>query len=72
MPVESIGNPPPEAEQLKSALEQLLPDILASFNQVLHEQYKLQGIRVSHFAVVPDTSTAQRVTCDQTGCAIES
>jgi hypothetical protein len=38
MAVETVGSPPPEADQIKTVLEQQLPNIIASFNQVLREQ----------------------------------
>ncbi|MEO1299728.1 MAG: hypothetical protein AAFW75_28940 [Cyanobacteria bacterium J06636_16] len=69
MPVQTVGNPPPEADQIRGVLEKQLPDILASFNQVLREQYGLLGVRVGGFTVVPESETAA-VTCDQETCSI--
>lgn len=69
MPVQTIGNPPPEADQIRVVLEKQLPDILASFNQVLLEQYGLSGVRVGGFTVVPE-SEAATVTCDQEACSV--
>lgn len=69
MAVETIGNPTPEADQLRVALETQLPNIIASFNQVLREQYGLTGISVARFTVIPDTTT-DSVSCDEDGCSI--
>lgn len=71
MPVETVGNPPPEADQLRSALEQQLPKIIASFNQILHEQYGFSGISVGGFTVVPEGAMPATVTCDQESCSLE-
>jgi cephalosporin-C deacetylase-like acetyl esterase len=51
-------------------LEQQLPDIIASFNQVLREQYGMTGISVGGFTVVPEAAVAGKVTCDQDHCEI--
>ncbi len=69
MPVQAVGNPPPEANQIRALLEEQLPDILASFNHVLREQYGLSGVRVGGFTVVPESETSA-VTCDQETCSI--
>ncbi|NJL49411.1 MAG: hypothetical protein HC929_20655 [Leptolyngbyaceae cyanobacterium SM2_5_2] len=70
MSVEAVGSPPPEVDQIRSVLEQQLPDIIASFNQVLREQYGMTGISVGGFTVVPETAVAGKVTCDQDHCEI--
>ncbi len=70
MAVETVGNPPPEADQIRSVLENQLPEIIASFNQVLREQYGISGISVGGFTVVPAGATAQSVTCDQDSCSV--
>jgi len=69
MPVETVGSPPPEADQIRSVLQQQLPDIIASFNQVLREQYGIAGVSVGGFTVVPE-SAAAAVTCDRDGCSV--
>lgn len=71
MPVETVGNPPPEADQLRSTLEKQLPDIIASFNQVLREQYGFSGIGVGGFTIVPEGAIPATVTCDQESCSVE-
>ncbi|HIK46283.1 MAG TPA: hypothetical protein IGR64_15590 [Leptolyngbyaceae cyanobacterium M65_K2018_010] len=70
MSVETVGSPSPEADRIRSVLEQQLPDIIASFNQVLREQYGLTGISVGGFTVVPESALATRVTCNQETCTI--
>jgi S-formylglutathione hydrolase FrmB len=70
MAVETVGSPTPEADQIRTVLEQQLPDIIASFNQVLREQYGISGISVGGFTVVPESALAAKVTCDQDSCSI--
>ena len=70
MAVETVGSPPPEADQIKTVLEQQLPNIIASFNQVLREQYGITGVSVGGFSVVPESAVAGTVVCDQEGCSI--
>ena len=70
MSVETVGNPPPEADRVRSVLEQQLPQIIASFNQVLKEQYGIAGVSVGGFTVVPESAVSATVTCDQDGCAV--
>lgn len=69
MPIETVGNPPPETDQIRVVLENQLPEIIASFNQVLREQYGLSGISVGGFTVVPESAAAV-VTCDQESCSV--
>jgi S-formylglutathione hydrolase FrmB len=71
MTVETVGNPPPEADQIRSVLENQLPDIIASFNQVLKDRYGISGISVGGFTVVPEGAAAKTVTCDQDSCSVE-
>jgi cephalosporin-C deacetylase-like acetyl esterase len=71
MPIETVGSPPPEADQVRSVLEQQLPEIIASFNQVLREQYGVVGVSVGGFTVVPESALSSKVTCDQDGCSID-
>ena len=70
MPVETVGSPPPEADQVRSVLEQQLPEIIASFNQVLREQYGVEGGSVGGITVVPESAVASKVICDQDSCSI--
>ena len=70
MAVETVGSPPPEANQIKTVLEQQLPNIIASFNQVLREQYGITGVSVGGFSVVPESTVAGTVVCDQDRCSI--
>jgi S-formylglutathione hydrolase FrmB len=70
MSVETVGSPPPEANQIREVLQQQLPEIIASFNQVLRDQYGISGVSVGGFTVVPE-SAAANVTCDRDGCSID-
>lgn len=70
MSVETVGSPPPEADQVRSVLEQQLPEIIASFNRVLRDQYGITGISVGGFTVVPESAVSAKVTCDQDGCSV--
>ncbi|MEM6502197.1 MAG: hypothetical protein AAF685_10205 [Cyanobacteria bacterium P01_C01_bin.89] len=71
MPVNTVGNPPPEADQLRKDVEAKLPEIIAQFNQVLQEQFGFEGIRVGGFTVVPEEVVAnQNISCDEEGCSI--
>jgi S-formylglutathione hydrolase FrmB len=70
MSVETVGSPPPEVDQVRSVLQERLPDIIASFNQVLRDQYGIAGISVGGFTVVPESALSTTVTCDQDGCSI--
>ena len=70
MSVETVGSPTPEADRVRSVLEQQLPDIIASFNQVLREKYNISGVSVGGFTVVPESAVSSTVTCDQDGCAV--
>ena len=70
MSVEAVGSPPPEADQVRAVLEQQLPQIIASFNQVLRDQYGVVGVSVGGFTVVPSASEAVGITCDQDGCSM--
>ncbi|PSN19042.1 hypothetical protein C7271_09340 [filamentous cyanobacterium CCP5] len=69
MSVEAVGNVPPEADRIRSTIENQLPAIIASFNQVLRDQYHLEGISVGGFTVVPESAAAS-VTCDQESCTV--
>ncbi|MGF1515146.1 MAG: hypothetical protein ACFB5Z_15820 [Elainellaceae cyanobacterium] len=71
MSVKAVGNPPPEANQIKDVLEERLPEIIASFNQVLREQYNVTGISVGGFTVVPESAMSGSVTCDQDSCSVD-
>lgn len=71
MPVEAVGNPPPEADQLRIEIEKQLPDIIASFSQVLKEQFGFEGIRVGGFTIVPDEAAAKNISCNEENCSID-
>lgn len=71
MSVETIGSPPPEADRVRSVLAGQLPQIIASFNQVLKDQYGIEGVSVGGFTVVPESAVASKVTCDQDGCSVD-
>ncbi|MBE9076010.1 hypothetical protein IQ241_01655 [Romeria aff. gracilis LEGE 07310] len=70
MSIESIGNPPPAADELRAEIEKQLPDIIASFNQVLQEQFSFEGIRVGGFSVVPAENATDAIACDEESCSI--
>ena len=70
MSVETVGNPPPEADQLRVDIEKQLPDIIASFSQVLQEQFGFAGLRVGGFTVVPAEATADNISCDEESCSV--
>ncbi|MEB3313759.1 MAG: hypothetical protein VKL98_06385 [Cyanobacteriota bacterium] len=71
MSVEAVGSPPPEADQVRAVLEQQLPQIIASFNQVLRDQYGVVGVSVGGFTVVPASAETVGITCDQDGCSVD-
>ncbi len=70
MPVETIGSPPPEADQLRTEIEQQLPDIIASFSQVLQDRFGFTDLRVGGFTIVPAEPTADSISCDEVSCSI--
>ena len=70
MSVEAVGNPPPEADQLRVEIEKQLPDIIASFSQVLQEQFGFEGLRVGGFTVVPAEAAADNISCDEESCTV--
>ncbi|MBD1911454.1 MULTISPECIES: hypothetical protein [unclassified Leptolyngbya] len=70
MSVQAIGNPPPEADQLRAEIEQQLPAIIASFSQVLREQFGFEGIRVGGFTIVPEEAAAS-ISCNEENCSID-
>lgn len=70
MSVEAVGNPPPEADQLRTEIEKQLPDIIASFSQVLQEQFGFEGLRVGGFTVVPAEAAADNISCDEESCTV--
>ncbi len=70
MAVEAIGNPPPEADQLRAELEEKLPHIISSFSQVLQEEYGFKDLRVGGFSVVPVDVAVSGISCNEKGCDI--
>lgn len=70
MTVETIGTPPPEADQLRAEIEKQLPDIIASFSQTLQEQFGFEGLRVGGFTIVPAQATTESISCDEEGCSV--
>ena len=70
MTVKTVGNPPPSADKLRTNIELLLPEIIASFSQVLQEEFGFQDVRVGGFTVVPATA-GSGISCDEAGCSIE-
>ncbi|MGB3291761.1 MAG: hypothetical protein WBB01_02085 [Phormidesmis sp.] len=71
MPVETVGSPPPEADQLRADIEKQLPDIIASFSQVLQRQFGFENLRVGGFTIVPAEATADSISCDEESCSID-
>lgn len=71
MSVETVGNPPPEANQLRAEIEKKLPEIIASFSQVLQKQYGFEGLRVGGFTIVPEEIPADSISCDEESCSID-
>ncbi|MBE9098078.1 hypothetical protein [Vacuolonema iberomarrocanum] len=70
MSVTPVGNPPPEADQLRTDLERQLPDIIASFSEVLQKQFGFEGIQVGGFTIVPAEAAAESISCDEESCSI--
>jgi hypothetical protein len=70
MSVETVGNPPPEANQLRADIEKQLPDIMASFSQVLQQQFGFESLRVGGFTIVPIESSTEIISCDDESCSI--
>ncbi len=71
MPVETVGNPTPEADKMRAEIEKQLPNIIASFSQVLQEQFGFDTLRVGGFTVVPAAASSDSISCDEEGCAID-
>ncbi len=71
MSVEAVGNTPPEADQLRSEIEQQLPNIIASFSKVLQEEFGFEGLKIGGFTVVPAEATAENISCDEDGCTVD-
>ena len=70
MTVKTVGNPPPSADELRTNIEQQLPKIIASFSQVLQEEFGFQDVRVGGFTVVP-AAAGGGISCDEESCSIE-
>ncbi len=70
MSVKTVGNPPAGADQLKAEIEKQLPNIMASFTQVLQEQFGFEDIRVGGFSLVPAEAAAGNIACDEAGCSV--
>ena len=71
MPVEAVGNPPPEADQLREEIEQKLPEIIASFSQILQEQFGFEGVQVGGFTLMPQETSQNKISCDDEHCSID-
>lgn len=72
MAVETVGSPPPEANQLQAEIEKQLPNIIASFSEVLQKQFGFETVRVGGFTLVPAEASAENISCDETGCSVDS
>lgn len=70
MTVETVGNPPPEADKLRAEIETKLPEIITSFSRVLQEQYGYTSLRVGGFTIVPNDAANNGITCDEEGCSV--
>ncbi|MGJ3253903.1 MAG: hypothetical protein ACFE0J_22640 [Elainellaceae cyanobacterium] len=71
MAVETVGNPPPEADQLRAEIEKQLPNIIASFSQVLQDQFGFEGIRVGGFTIVPAEAVTENISCNEESCSVD-
>ncbi len=71
MAVETVGNPPPEANQLRADIEKQLPNIIAKFSEVLQQQFGFESLRVGGFTVVPAETNADSISCDEEGCSVD-
>ena len=71
MSVETVGNPPPEANQLRVEIEKQLPDIIASFSQVLQKQFGFESVRVGGITLVPKEAFTENISCDEESCSID-
>lgn len=71
MSVEAVGSPPPEADQLRVDIENKLPEIIASFSQVLQEQFGFEGVQVGGFTLVPKAASENKISCDEENCSID-
>ncbi|NEQ96109.1 MAG: hypothetical protein F6K30_05195 [Cyanothece sp. SIO2G6] len=70
MSVEAVGNPPPEADQIRLEIEAKLPEIISSFSQVLQQQFGFNDLQVGGFTVVPRQESGDKISCDEDGCSI--
>lgn len=70
MSVKSVGDLPPQADELRANIEQQLPNIMASFSKVLQEQFGFKDVRVGGFTIVPSDAADNGVSCDEEGCSI--
>lgn len=70
MPVNAVGNPPPEADRLRQEVEAQLPAIIKQFNQVLQEDFGFSNLRVGGFSVLPADIATNKISCDEDGCSI--
>ncbi len=75
MPVQTVGTPPPEADQLRADVEKQLPNIIASFSEVLQKQFGFENLRVGGFTVVPGSAVPEaaenNISCDEEGCSLD-
>ena len=70
MSVKTVGNPPPEADELKAAIEKQLPEIINQFSLVLQEQFGFENLRVGGFTIIP-AEAVPTISCDEEGCSVE-
>ncbi len=70
MSVKTVGNPPPEANRLREEIETKLPEIIASFSQVLQQQFGFDDLQIGGFTVVPRQADGDKISCDEEGCSI--
>lgn len=52
MPVQAVGSPPPEADQLRTEIESQLPSIIARFSEVLQKEFGFENLKVDGFTIV--------------------
>ena len=71
MAVETVGSPPPEGDQIKAEIEKQLPDIIASFSEVLQKQFGFESLRVGGFTIVPAETSTSSISCNEEGCSVD-
>lgn len=71
MAIETVGSPPPEANQLRGEIEKQLPEIISSFSEVLQKQFGFESLRVGGFTIVPVEAADSSISCNEDGCSVD-